>query len=244
MSNPIEAQARIDLAAAFRWAARLDMHEAIANHFSVAVSANGKRFLLNPPGRHFSRLRASELLLLDADNPSAGEGDCDPTAWNLHARLHQQLPQARCVLHTHMVNTTALCCLQDFEFLMLDQNACRFHGRIAYDRDYSGMALDMAEGERVARLMGPDKDVLFMGNHGVIVVGASVAQAFDTLYYLEKAAALQVVALSTGRPLALIPEAMAAVAGAQWRSYPTDYCAMHFDELKRILDQQEADYCR
>ena len=242
MSNPIEAQARIDLAAAFRWAARLDMHEAIANHFSVAVSANGKRFLLNPPGRHFSRLRASELLLLDADNPSAGEGDCDPTAWNLHARLHQQLPQARCVLHTHMVNTTALCCLQDFEFLMLDQNACRFHGRIAYDRDYSGMALEASEGQRVARLLGPGKSVLFMGNHGVIVVAPTVAQAFDELYYLEKAAKVQVLALSTGCPLALIPDPVAALACAQWNDYPTRFSEQHFNELKLILDQEEPDY--
>jgi ribulose-5-phosphate 4-epimerase/fuculose-1-phosphate aldolase len=166
----------------------------------------------------------------------------DPTAWYLHAELHQRLPQARCILHTHMASTTALCCLEDFEFLMLDQNACRFHQRIAYDRDYSGMALDASEGERVARLMGAGKSILFMGNHGVIVVGASVAQAFDDLYYLEKAAAVQVLALSTGRPLALIPEPVAALAGAQWNQYPTQFSELHFAELKQILDIEEKDY--
>ena len=243
-TNPTEAQTRIDLAAAFRWAARLDKHEAIANHFSAAVSDDGKRFLLNPVGRHFSRMRASELLLLDAGNPQGHQGDDapDPTAWYLHAELHQRLPRARCILHTHMANTTALCCLKDFEFLMLDQNACRFHRCIAYDRHYSGMALDASEGERVARLLGPGKSVLFMGNHGVIVVGASVAQAFDELYYLEKAAALQVLALSTGRPLALIPDAVAALACAQWRDYPTNFSELHFAELKQILADQEPDY--
>ena len=243
-NNPSEAQTRIDLAAAFRWAARLDMHESIANHFSATVSDDGKRFLLNPVGRHFSRVRASELLLLDARNPDVLQGAQapDPTAWYLHAELHQRLPRARCILHTHMANSTALCCLKDFEFLMLDQNACRFHQRIAYDRDYSGMALDASEGERVARLLGPGKSVLFMGNHGVIVVGASVAQAFDELYYLEKAAAVQLLALSTGRPLSLIPDAVAALACAQWNNYPTRFSELHFEEIKQILNQQEPDY--
>lgn len=236
-------EARIDLAAAFRWAARLDMHESIANHFSVAVSRDGSKFLLNPVGRHFSRMRASDLLLLDAlETPSEGAQAPDPTAWHLHAALHQRHPQARCVLHTHMINVTALCCLQDFEFLMLDQNACRFHRRIAYDHHYSGMALDASEAHRVIALLGDDKNVLFMKNHGVMVIAGSVAEAFDELYYLEKAAALQVRALSTGQTLALIPDAMAATAAAQWRAYPTQFASLHFQALKDILEQEEPDY--
>jgi ribulose-5-phosphate 4-epimerase/fuculose-1-phosphate aldolase len=239
----IEAQARIDLAAAFRWAARLNMHEAAANHFSVAVSDDGKQFLLNPKGRHFSKIRASELLLLDANNPHAitAANAPDPTAWYLHAHLHQHLPQARCILHTHMLNTTALCCLQDFEFLMLDQNACRFYQRIAYDRAYNGMALDDSEGERVAHLLGDNKSVLFMGNHGVIVVGPTVAEAFDELYYLERAAAVQVLALSTRQPLALVPDNVAALACEQWLEYP-QYSELHFNALKDILDEEEPAY--
>ncbi len=237
-------QARIDLAAAFRWAARWDMHESVANHFSLAVAEGGTQFLLNPVGSHFSRIRASDLLLLDADH---GDQDitalgADPTAWNLHAMLHQRLPQARCILHTHMPYATTLCCLQDFEWLALDQNACRFYGRIAYDRHYAGMALDTSEGERVAALMQDGQSVLFMGNHGVMVIGQSVAQALDELYYLEKAAKVQVLALSTGRPLALIPDAVARLASAQWNDYPTDACALHLQALKAILDLEETDY--
>jgi len=245
VSNRItEAQARIDLAAAFRWAARLGMHESIANHFSVALSDDGSQFLLNPMGRHFSRVRASELLRLDAATPSASNRPDapDPTAWHLHAELHRLLPQARCILHTHMPHTTALCCLKDYEFQMLDQNACRFYQRIAYDRDYAGMALDASEGQRVARLLGANKSVLFMGNHGVMVVAPTVAQAFDELYYLEKAAQLQVLALSTGRPLELVPDKVAALACAQWNDYPTRFSEMHFSELKLILDREEPDY--
>lgn len=245
MPDPaLETRTRIDLAAAFRWAARLGMHESIANHFSATVSEDGNRFLLNPVGAHFSRIRASDLLLLDAAHPDAARGPNapDPTAWHLHAELHRRLPQARCILHTHMPHATALCCLQDFEFLMLDQNACRFHGRIAYDRDYAGMALDPSEGARVAGLLDGNKSVLFMGNHGVLVVAPTVAQAFDELYYLEKAAQLQVLALSTGRPLALVPEPVAALAGRQWNNYPTRFSELHFQALKEILERDEPDY--
>lgn len=245
-SFPGELNVREDLAAAFQWAARHNFHEATANHFSAAVSGDGRYFLLNPRGRHFSRMKASELLLLDANQ--AGESnesgarsnpDADPTAWYLHAHLHQHVPRARCILHTHMPYTTTLACLEGFEFLMLDQNACRFYNRIAYDRDYAGMALDDQEGRRVASLLGDDKSVLFLGNHGVIVVGASVAEAFDELYYLEKAAQLQVLALSTGRPLALVPDNIAALAETQWRNYP-EVAEAHFQELRRILDEEAA----
>ena len=243
-TSSAEAQGRIDLAAAFRWAVRLNWHESIANHFSVAVSDDGSRFLLNPNGRHFSRIRASELLLLDALDPASAEGDQapDPTAWHLHAQLHSRVPRARCILHSHLPDVTALCCLKDFEFLMLDQNACRYHGRIAYDRDYNGLALDASEGERVASLLGEDKNVLFMGGHGVIAIGASVAEAFDELYYLARAAAVQILALSSGRELALIPDEVAAKACAQWFSYPSDFSKLHFDALKEILDEDEPDY--
>lgn len=235
---------RSELAAAFRWAARLGMHESIANHFSVATNDSGTQFLLNPVGGHFSRIRASELLLLDVTDPTtySGANAPDPTAWTLHAALHRALPQARCILHTHMLYATALCCLKDFEFLMLDQNACRFYQRIAYDRAYAGMALHADEGARVAALMDAGKSVLFMGSHGVIVVGPTVAQAFDELYYLEKACALQIAALGTGRELALIPDAVAATACHQWNDYPTRFSELHFTALKNILDQEEPDY--
>jgi ribulose-5-phosphate 4-epimerase/fuculose-1-phosphate aldolase len=133
-------------------------------------------------------------------------------------------------------------CLQDFEFLMLDQNACRFYQRIAYDRDYAGMALEATEGARVAALLSNGKSVLFMGNHGVIVTGPSVAQAFDELYYLEKAAELQVLAMSTGRPLSLIPNKVAAQTCAQWQAYPTRFSEMLLNELMAILDDEAPSY--
>ncbi len=242
-----EVTIRSDLAAAFRWAAKLNFHEAVANHFSAAVSADGSQFLLNPRGRHFSRMKASELLLLDSTSAGSAEvlvhPDADLTAWYLHAHLHKTVPRARCILHTHMPYVTALTCLADFEFLMLDQNACRFHNRIAYDRNYAGMALDDSEGARVASLLGDEKSVMFLGNHGVLVIGETVAEAFDELFYLEKAAQVQWLALSTGRPLALVPIDVAALACKQWLEYP-EIATLHLAELKRILDEEGSNYAQ
>ena len=239
-----EQQARLDLSVAFRWAARLDLHEAVANHFSVAVSDDGQKFLINPAGRHFSQMRASDLLLVDMNQAEFGIGDgqvVDPTAMNLHGQIHKLVPDATCVLHTHMPYATALACLRDFEFLMLDQNACRFYNRIAYDRDYAGMALEASEGERVAKLLGKARSVLFLANHGVIVIGKTVAEAFDELYYLEKASQLQVLALSTGRELELIPNETAAMVCKQWLEYP-NAAEYHFAALTEILDQESRDF--
>ncbi len=236
----VEQIARRDLAVAFRWAARLNMHEATANHFSVAVSPDSQNFLINPAGRHFSQVRASDLVIVNATDTKSN-ANVDPTAINLHGQIHKLLPHAKCILHTHMPYTTALACLRNFEFLMLDQNACRFHQRIAYDRDYSGMALEASEGERVALVLGESKNVLFLANHGVIVVSNSVAEAFDELYYLEKAAQLQVLALSTGRELALIDDQTAALVCKQWLEYPKS-AEHHFAALIEILDQESPEY--
>jgi ribulose-5-phosphate 4-epimerase/fuculose-1-phosphate aldolase len=171
-----------------------------------------------------------------------GDGQVvDPTAMNLHGQIHKLVPDAKCVLHTHMPYATALACLRDFEFLMLDQNACRFHNRIAYDRDYAGMALEASEGERVAKLLGKARSVLFLANHGVIVIGKTVAEAFDELYYLEKASQLQVLALSTGRELELIPNETAAMVCKQWLEYP-NAAEYHFAALTEILDQESRDF--
>jgi ribulose-5-phosphate 4-epimerase/fuculose-1-phosphate aldolase len=237
-----EQQGRVDLAAAFRWTARLGWHEAVANHFSLALSEDGGRFLVNPRWRHFARIRACDLLLLDADDASALEGPDapDPTAWYIHAALHRRLPHARCILHAHMPYATALTTLADPEIRPIDQNTMRFFGRIAYDRDYGGLALSSQEGDRLAHALG-EKPVLMMANHGVIVARESVAKAFDELYYLETAARTQVLACSTGRELKPVPDDLAARVAAEWEAYE-GFSEAHFAELKAILDVEEPDY--
>jgi ribulose-5-phosphate 4-epimerase/fuculose-1-phosphate aldolase len=240
---PDHRAARLDLAAAFRWFARLGMHESVANHLSVAVSADGAQFLINPRGRHFARIAASDLLLLDArDDSTLTRADApDPTAWHLHARLHARLPRARCVMHLHSKFATALACLADPSMPPIDMNTMRFFGRIAHDRDFSGMALSDAEGDRVADLLADDKDVLLMANHGVLVVGASVADAFDAMYYFERAAETLLTCYATGKPLKVVPDAVATMTERQWRDYG-QLAVDHLDNVKAILDVEEANY--
>jgi ribulose-5-phosphate 4-epimerase/fuculose-1-phosphate aldolase len=235
--------ARIDLAAVFRWFARLNMHESVANHLSVAVSADGAKFLINPRGRHFSRICAGDLLLLDANDPDtlARDDAPDPTAWHLHARLHARLPQARCVLHLHPKYSTALACLEDPTLYPIDMNTMRFFGRVALDADFSGMALSGEEGDRVAGLMGEGKTVLLMANHGVMVVGESVAAAFDAMYYFERAAETLLTCYATGKPLRIVPDEAAALTERQWCDYG-QLAIDHLENVKAILDAEEPDY--
>lgn len=231
---------RRDLAAAFRAAVRFGMDEGVCNHFSLAVDEN-RTFLLNPHGVHFSRLRASNLALIDVDGRSLDDTQSIHTAFYIHARIHLANPKARCVLHTHPLHATAIASVEGGRLLPCHQNSLRFHGRVAYYDEYGGLVLDDAEGDRIAAALS-DKSVLFMKNHGVIVVGPTVADALDDLYYLERAAQIQVTALSTGQPLSLVPEAVAAETARQFAKLNPINAALHFDEMKRILDAEEPDY--
>jgi ribulose-5-phosphate 4-epimerase/fuculose-1-phosphate aldolase len=237
-----ERQARIDLAAAFRLTARFGWHEAVANHFSLALTPDGGRVLINPRWRHFARVRASDLLVLDVGDPTVMQRPDapDPTAWCIHGALHRLRPEIRCVLHTHMPYATTLTSLEDSRVLPIDQNSARFYGRVAHDDGYGGFALSDDEGERMARALG-DKPILFLKNHGVIVTGRSVAHAFDELYYLEKACQHLVLAYSTVRPLRLISDNLAASVAREWEEFD-GFAEAHFHELKALLDAEDAGY--
>jgi len=213
---------RVDLAAAFRWAAREKLHEGVANHFSLAVNEDGTRFLMNPNQMHFELIRASDLLLLDANDPTTMQRPDapDPTAWGLHGTLHRRLPHARCAMHVHSRYATVLACLEDPMLPPLDQNAAMFFGRIAVDRDYGGLAFE-EEAERCCALLAdPAKRVLIMGNHGVMVIGQSVAETLNLLYFFERAAAVYVNALQTGRKLRILSDDVATRVAAEIDDYP------------------------
>jgi ribulose-5-phosphate 4-epimerase/fuculose-1-phosphate aldolase len=234
---------RVDLAAAFRWAARLNFHEGVANHFSVSVSANGTQFLMNPNQSHFSRIRASDLLLVDANDPGTMErpGAPDPTAWGLHGALHRKCPHARVALHVHSIHATILATLEDPRLPPIDQNCAMFFNRYAIDRDYGGLAFE-EEAERCCQhLADASKKVLIMCNHGVMVIGDNVADAFNRLFYFERAAETYVKALWTGLPLKVLSDAVAEKAAVELENYPGQ-AERHFAELKAILDEEEPDY--
>lgn len=234
---------RVDLAAALRWTARLDMHEGVANHFSLAVNEDGTRFLINPRNRHFSRIRASDLLLLDANDPGTMDRPDapDPTAWGLHGAVHRLCPHARCALHVHPTYATVLACLEEPVLPPLDQNAAFFYGAQAVDTEYGGLALEEEAERACSHLSDPSKSVLIMGNHGVMVVGRTVAETFDRLYYFERACRTYVQALWTGKPLRILSDAVAEKTAAQVAGFGAPGEA-HFRELRAILDEEGSDY--
>jgi ribulose-5-phosphate 4-epimerase/fuculose-1-phosphate aldolase len=201
---------RTDLALALRAAAFHGLAEGVCNHFSVELPDASGRFLLNPRGLLWSEVRGDDIVLVDATgNRLAGHHSVEPTAMFIHAAIHRLCRQA-CVLHTHMPHATALTLTVDRGLdTTLSQSAMRFHGRVGVDAHYNGLALDTSEGERIARAM-QGREIVFLGNHGVVVCGASLAHAYDDLYYLERACMTEVLARSTGRPLAPVDAAIAA----------------------------------
>ena len=241
--NLTHAEDRADLAAAFRWTARLNMHEAVANHFSYAVSEDGTRFLINPNGRHFARIRASDLLELDANDPATMDRPDapDPTAWGLHGSVHRLCPHARCLMHVHSVHATVLASLADSRLPAIDQNTAMFFGRQVVDDQFGGMAFE-EEGSRCAALLADPKiTTMIMGNHGVLVIGRTIAETFNRLYYFERAAETYILALQTGRPLRVLPDAIAEKTAREWETYP-GFAEAHLRELKAILDDEGADF--
>ena len=238
-----ERQARIDLAAAYRMACHHGLNEGVCNHFSLMLPESDDRFLLIAYGTHWSEVRASTLVVVDLDgNLIEGEGEVEETAICLHAPVHRARPDLRCLMHTHQPNVLALAMIEDGRLEPASQNALRFTRRIAYDRDYGGVALAESEGDRVARAMD-GADILVMGNHGVMVGGGDVAKTYDDLYYLERAAMVQILAMSTGRPLQPIPPEMVAETVSQLsRDNRHRYAVEHFSAIKRILDRTEPDY--
>lgn len=238
-----EAQARIELAASFRWAARMDWHEAVGNHFSLALDEGGRRFLMNPNGSHFALVRASDLLLLDADDPTAMDrpGAPDPTAWSLHGAIHRAFPHARCALHVHSRFATVLACLEDQELPPIDQNAAAFWDRIAVDPEYGGFALGDEAERAVQALADPRRKVLLMAHHGIMVIGHSVADALNRLYYFERAAETYIRALSTGRPMRIMTPEVAELTARQWESYQ-GFAENHLAAIMTLLDREQPDY--
>jgi ribulose-5-phosphate 4-epimerase/fuculose-1-phosphate aldolase len=234
----MELQARLDLAAALRCSNRLGFGEGICNHFSLEIPGRTGRFLINPQGLHWSEVTPGDLVVVDAAGRKVeGRHGVEPTAFFIHSAMHRSKPSAKCVLHTHMPFATTLTVMDGGRLEWASQNALKFHGRVAYDDGYNGLALDEAEGGRMCAL-ARDADVLFLANHGVIVCGPTVATAFDDLYYLERACMVQVLAAGAGKPLRVVPERIALLTGRQMTEN-TQQAELHFAALKRMLDRDE-----
>ena len=228
---------RVDLAAAFHLAVANNLHEAIANHFSALLPDN-QHFLVNPFGLHFSEITASNLIVCDFDGKVVqGDGAPSPSAHHIHAPIHRLVPRARVLLHTHQPYATALTMITGGRLEWALQTTCRFYGRVGYDTDYDGVALSDTVGERMAKTLG-EFEVLFLGNHGVMTAAPTVAQAFDDLYFVERVAQTQILAMSSGRPLTLLaPELIEQVAAqTRYERLELGYIERHFEAQKRLLD--------
>jgi len=226
--------ARINMAATLRWADRIGLSEGICNHFSLLVPGTTDQFLLNPQGLHWSEIKASDLIIVDPEgNLIEGKHEAEPTAFFIHSRIHLGRPSAKCVLHVHAPYTTALCCIEDGKIEWCSQNSLRYYNRIAYDGDYNGMALDNSEGDRICTAL-QDADIAFLAAHGVVVTGPNLAYAFDDLYYLERTAMNQVMAMSTGRPLKIISDEICQATASQIAS-ERQQSDLHLNAIRRIL---------
>lgn len=245
-SNSAAWEARIDLAAAHRLADRQGFSEGIFNHFTLAVPGTSDRYLQIPFGLHWSEVTASCLMEVGCDGSLLNGGEIERSAFCIHAPIHRLIPSAACVLHTHMPFASALTRLEDPRIEAIGQTEIGFLDCIAYDEEYTGLALDPAEGERLAGVLGSRNKVLFMDNHGILVVGETVAEAYDRLYYLERACQVQLYAMWTTRKLKQVPPAIVEHTLRQYAASPSyrgkPACEHHFAALKRVLDRREPDY--
>lgn len=235
-------RAKVELAACFRFAARLGMQEGICNHFSVMAPGYDDLFLVNPYGLAFSEITASSLLVCDFEGDViSGDRQPEATAFYIHARVHKNTPRARAAFHTHMPYATALTMVEGDPLVFAGQTALKFYGRTVVDNDYNGLALDEREGDRIAAAIG-DADIVFMRHHGVMVLGGSAAEAWDDLYYLERACEVQCLALSTGRPIIPVAKEIAEAAARQMREEDAASARLHLESIMRILDAEEPQY--
>jgi ribulose-5-phosphate 4-epimerase/fuculose-1-phosphate aldolase len=236
-------KARVDLAAALRWSARLNYQQGVCNHFSLLAPASDELFLVNPEGLFWSEVTASNLLLCDLDgNIVEGTGTVEASAFSLHAPVHRHSKNARAVLHTHSPYATALCLIDGAKVEPVFLPGLQFFGKIAYLEDCQGGAFTAEQGSRETAILG-DNNVLMMRNHGPIVVGPTVAVAFDRLYYLEETCRRQILAMSTNQPLRRVDSAVAQNL-ADRASLFDELAAKHFSAVKRVLDHEEPAYAK
>ena len=243
ISPDVVRRAKTDLAAALRAAALHGYNEGIDNHFSFAVPGSNDLFLLNPFGPDWSELTASDIMTVDSEgNVVDGNGEWEATAFMIHRGAHRARPSARCVFHTHMPYATAVSCTAGGFDTTLSQSAMDFHGGVA-TLAYGGLADAADEGNRIGAAIGDNTTVVMLENHGVLVIGHDVADAWRRLYFLERACTLQILAQSTGQPLIAVPEDVVAAVAAG--SLGTDNAAGKlFASVKRRLDRENPGYER
>ena len=219
------------------------MHEGIANHFSVCHPDSNGSFYVNGTGQHFSNIKASDLVLIEENNFEKMKNKpeiVDPTAINIHGAIHKKVPHAKCILHVHSKYATALSCLKDPTLPPIDQNTMRFYNRIALYDDFGGLGFE-EESEKMANSIG-NHSTLLLANHGILTAAPTIAQAFDDLFYFEKACETYLTALSTGKELNIASNEVAEKTAQDWENYSTDMAGLHLKAIRSILDSDDSSY--
>jgi len=232
-----------DLAATFRWTARLNMNEGVANHFSACVPGSSTDFYVNKAGIHFSQIKASDLILITKENIRSLKDKpeiVDPTAIHIHGTIHEKVPHAKCIFHVHSKYATALSSLKDPALKPIDQNTMIFYNRVSIFSEFGGLGFE-EESIKMAKTLG-NKQHMLLANHGVITTGETIADGFNALYYFEKAAETYLTALSTNKELNIVSHEVAEKTAKETANYPIDLSKLHLDQIKLILDKEEPDY--
>jgi len=232
-----------DLAATFRWTARLNMHEGVANHFSACVPGSSTDFFVNKAGIHFSQIKASDLILVTKENIEELKKKpeiVDPTAINIHGAIHKKVNHAKCIFHVHSKYATILSTLKDPTLKPIDQNTMMFYNRVSVFDEFGGLGFE-EESEKMASALGNKRHML-LANHGIITTGETIAEGFNALYYFEKAAETYLTALSTNKELNIADQKIAEKTAEETANYPIDLAKLYLNQIKLILDKEEPDY--
>jgi ribulose-5-phosphate 4-epimerase/fuculose-1-phosphate aldolase len=241
--SPEEWRARLELAACYRLLHHYRMTDLIYTHSTLRVPGEEGRFLINPYGWRWDEITASSLVKIDVDGNKVGDSAqrVNPAGFTIHSAVHRGRHEAACVIHTHTRAGMAVAALE-CGILPISQLAMQWHGRIGY-HDYEGIATDLDERERIVRDLG-DKRALVLRNHGLLTVGRSVAEAFQTMYYLNLACEVQLAAMATGARLVVPADAVAEKVAAQQdaMNIDDDDLALEWQAHLRLLDRQDPTY--
>ncbi len=237
-----EWAARVQLAACYRIFHRLGWHELIYNHISLRVPGEAGHFLVNPFGLHYSEVTASNLVKVDVGGQVVGHSDwpINPAGFTFHGAIHRTRPEVHCVMHVHTTPTMAVCCLEE-GLSFTNFYAAHLHGQVAY-HDFEGITIHADEGARILASAG-DKPVLLLRNHGPVVMGATLAQAFSRLWVLQRACEVQMACAGMGA-LRPIPERVMAGVVRDALNFDPRYGAGQdaFDALQRLVDRDDPGY--
>jgi len=239
-----EWKVRCDLAALYRLVAHHRMTDLIYTHISARLPGPEHHFLINQYGVMFHEMRASDLVKIDYDGNVVGDENqsrrVNAAGFCIHSAIHMARHDLACVVHTHTAAGMAVAA-QKHGLLPISQHALKFYGHLAY-HGYEGIALDLDERDRLVSDLGEHR-AMILQNHGLLVAGRSIPEAFSNIYYLERACQAQVAALAGGTELVTPPEAVRLHTAEQFNQAGSlEHYDMMWESCLRLVEHDRPDY--